>query len=207
MVSEYRLIGYENRALKRENFNNDKVDAGEIGAGHTVTALYEITLAGSKNKAIDPLRYGSRKKSNSAESMVSHSNELAHLRLRYKAPGGTKSKLIERVVSTADVKTQLANMSDRYKFSAAVASFGQLLRGGKHTHDFDFDDVLTLARKSRGDDSFGYRGEFISLVNLASSLSSSISSKKVTEVPGIEINNALAVQVCCIETCLVRVIA
>ena len=192
VVAEYRLIGYENRALKREDFNNDKVDAGEIGAGHTVTALYEITLANSKNKAIDPLRYAVSNKANGLKSNISHSSELAHLRLRYKAPGGAKSKLIEQVISTKDIETQLSNMSDRYKFSAAVASFGQLLRGGKHTHDFDFDDVLTLARKSRGDDDFGYRGEFISLVNLASSLSSTalssgalsspISSKKVTEV-------------------------
>ena len=193
IVSEYRLIGYENRALKREDFNNDKIDAGEIGAGHTVTALYEITLANSKNKAIDPLRYTVSDKSNGLKSKMSHTNELAHLRLRYKAPGGAKSKLIEQVISTKDIETQLSNMSDRYQFSAAVASFGQLLRGGKYTYDFGFDDVLALARKSRGDDNFGYRGEFISLVNLASSLSStallstsvssqSISTQKVTEV-------------------------
>jgi len=168
VVSEYRLIGYENRALKREDFNNDNVDAGEIGAGHTVTALYEVTLSGSKGKTIDPLRYSDNSIVNS-----SHSNELAHLRLRYKEPGGSKSKLIEELVRTSDIETELASSSDHYRFSASVAGFGQLLRGGKYTRDFVYDDVLKLARESRGEDRFGYRGEFISLVNLAKSLSSS----------------------------------
>ncbi|HHJ34840.1 MAG TPA: VWA domain-containing protein [Gammaproteobacteria bacterium] len=166
VVAEYRLIGYENRALKREDFNNDKVDAGDIGAGHTVTALYEITLTDSKRHAIDPLRYGKP-----IDRKINHSDELAHLRLRYKKPEANKSKLIEQVIHASDINTQLASMSNHYRFSASVAGFGQLLRGGKHTENFSYDDVLTLARKSRGDDNYGYRGEFISLVNLASSLS------------------------------------
>ncbi len=166
VVSEYRLIGYENRSLNREDFNNDKIDAGEIGAGHTVTALYEITLSNSGHKAIDPLRYAARK-----SIRESYSNELAYLRLRYKEPTGKNSKLIEQVIKTSDIETRLANTSNRYRFSASVASFGQLLRGGKYIEDFSYDDVLELARKARGDDSFGYRGEFISLVNLARSLS------------------------------------
>ena len=167
VVAEYRLIGYENRALNREDFNNDKIDAGEIGAGHTVTALYEISLTNSKHKAMDPLRYADSK-----VIKASHSKELAHLRLRYKEPGSSNSKLIEQLVKTADIETRLANTSDRFRFSASVAGFGQLLRGGKHTLNFSYDDVLELARKSRGKDNFGYRGEFISLVNLANSLSS-----------------------------------
>ncbi len=168
VVSGYRLIGYENRALNREDFNNDKIDAGEIGAGHTVTALYEITMSSSKHKTVDPLRYGSRVNINDREN--GHSNEIAHLRLRYKEPTGNRSKLIEQPILADAVISKLANTSERYRFSASVAGFGQLLRGGKHTQDFSYDDVLELARQSRGKDAFGYRGEFISLVNLASSL-------------------------------------
>ncbi len=176
VVAEYRLIGYENRMLNREDFNNDKVDAGEIGAGHTVTALYEITLNSSGEKAIDPLRYASKK-----DISESYSNEIVHLRLRYKQPAGKKSRLIEQVIKTTDVETRLANTSDRYRFSASVASFGQLLRGGKYIDDFGYDDVLELARKSRGNDIFGYRGEFISLVNLARSLSTQALSSQPGE--------------------------
>ncbi len=169
VVAEYRLIGYENRALNREDFNNDKIDAGEIGAGHTVTALYEVTLTNNKSRAMDPLRYSIN--NNVSESRT---DELAHLRLRYKEPDASKSNLIEQVIKTSDIETRLADSSERYRFSASVAGFGQLLRGGKHTQDFAYDDVLALARKSRGNDNFGYRGEFLSLVNLASSLSSQV---------------------------------
>ena len=167
VVAEYRLIGYENRALNREDFNNDKIDAGEIGAGHTVTALYEVTLVNSQNRSIDELRYAT-----DAVEKNSHTNELAYLRLRYKEPDASTSKLIEQVIKTSDIKTRLANSSKRFRFSAAVAGFGQLLRGGKYTKSFAYDDVLVLARKARGNDDFGYRGEFISLVNLTKSLSS-----------------------------------
>jgi len=180
VVAEYRLIGYENRALKREDFNNDKIDAGEIGAGHTVTALYEVTLNSSQARAVDPLRYASFKSTRQNSSEV-HSNELAYLRLRYKEPSGTKSKLIEQVIKTSDIETQLANTSNRYRFSASVAGFGQLLRGGKYIEDFSYHDVLELARKSRGNDGFGYRGEFISLVNLARSLSTQALSSQPSE--------------------------
>ena len=182
VVAEYRLIGYENRALNREDFNNDKVDAGEIGAGHTVTALYEVTLANSKHKSIDPLRYANQtsddtesnntKSTDRVRSGATHLNELAHLRLRYKEPTGINSKLIEQVIKTDTIETRLANTSDRYRFSASVAGFGQLLRGGRYTESYTYDDVLKLAREARGKDVFGYRGEFISLVNLTSSLSS-----------------------------------
>ena len=166
VVSEYRLVGYENRVLAREDFNNDKVDAGDIGAGHTVTALYEITLTGSKAERIDPLRYGKPDIQNRGNQ-----HELAHLRLRYKLPGESRSKLLEQVVQRKDVEKNLAATSDRFRFSASVAAFGQLMRGGKYTGEYQLDDVLQLARESRGDDIYGYRSEFLSLAGLAKSLS------------------------------------
>jgi len=169
VVAEYRLIGYENRVLNREDFNNDNVDAGEIGAGHTVTALYEITLTDSDSRAVDPLRYGKQ-----VREVISHTDEVANLRLRYKLPASGKSKLIEQLIKTSDIKNLLTDSSEVYRFSAAVAGFGQLLRGGKYVKDFAYDDVLELARQARGADVYGYRGEFISLVNLAASLSSRI---------------------------------
>ena len=165
VVAEYRLIGYENRALTREDFNNDKVDAGEIGAGHTVTALYEINLVDSGTRSIDPLRY-----TKAPAVTASHDDEIALLRLRYKLPNRDSSKLIERPILLANIEKELAKTSISFRFSASVAGFGQLLRGGKYTADFSYDDVLELARLSRGDDPFGYRGEFISLVNLARTL-------------------------------------
>jgi Ca-activated chloride channel family protein len=166
-VSEYRLVGYENRKLRREDFNNDKIDAGEIGAGHTVTALYEITLAGAGNERIDPLRYGNNK-----TTRRNHGNELALLRLRYKQPGSDTSKLIEAPVFKKSVKAQLEQTTEHYRFAAAVAGFGQQLRGGEYLEGFDYDAVLQLARGARGGDPNGYRGEFIQLVQLARSVDS-----------------------------------
>ncbi|MCK5359383.1 MAG: DUF3520 domain-containing protein, partial [Gammaproteobacteria bacterium] len=167
-VSEYRLIGYENRALKREDFNNDKIDAGDIGAGHTVTALYEVTLASQKG-LIDPLRY--RGHSDKHTQIVSSDvRELAFLRLRYKKPGSTRSTLIEKPLYVGDIKSSLSNTSTDFRFAVSVAGFGQLLKGGTYTESFTYTDVLKLARKSRGSDPFGYRSEFVQLVNLASSL-------------------------------------
>lgn len=174
VVAEYRLIGYENRGLKREDFNNDKIDAGEIGAGHTVTALYEITLHNSKGKLVDPLRYAEK-----PPVAMEHSDELALLRIRYKQPANNTSKLIEQTVQTSRIIDNLADSSDRFRFSASVAGFGQLLRGGKYTGKMKYDDILELARNARGTDAFGYRGEFISLVNLAGSLQTSIPANKV----------------------------
>ena len=167
VVSEYRLVGYENRALRREDFNNDKIDAGEIGAGHTVTAIYEITLAGSGGERIDSLRYGKSKKPAS-----NHANELALLRLRYKAPDSDTSQLLENPIRKSSIENKLKATSDRFRFSAAVAGFGQLLRGGDYMEAFGYDEALELARAARGRDPFGYQGEFIKLVNLARSLDS-----------------------------------
>ncbi len=166
VVAEYRLIGYENRMLKREDFNNDKVDAGDIGAGHTVTALYEIALADGKRLRIDPLRYGP--KTAAAKTL---GKEIAHLRIRYKEPNGNTSRRIEQPILKQDILSDPGKTTDRFRFSAAVAAFGQLLRGGKYANTFSYNDVLKLARSARGEDTFGYRGEFLQLVSLADALS------------------------------------
>jgi Ca-activated chloride channel family protein len=158
-VSEYRLLGYENRALKREDFNNDKVDAGEIGAGHTVTALYEIVPKGEKGW-LEPLRYAA------APAAESQSNELAMLRVRYKTAAGGDSQLIERPIGNVSTKA-----SDDLRFSAAVAAFAQQLKGdGRYTGSMTLQDTAGLARSARGDDPFGLRNEFVQLVELAQSL-------------------------------------
>ncbi|MGR3890204.1 vWA domain-containing protein [Pseudomonas sp. 1152_12] len=158
-VSEYRLLGYENRALKREDFNNDKVDAGEIGAGHTVTALYEIVPKGQKGW-LEPLRYAA------APATQNTSTELAMLRVRYKPAAGGDSQLIERPISTESTKG-----SDDLRFSAAVAAFAQQLKGdGRYTGSMRLQDTAALARSARGDDPFGLRNEFVQMVELAQSL-------------------------------------
>ena len=164
VVAEYRQIGFENRALKREDFNNDKVDAGEIGAGHSVTALYEITLVGGKGY-LEPLHYAKPKAATGGKA-----DELALLRLRYKAPGSDSSKLLEWPLQKRDIKATGA-ASDDLRFAAAVAAFGQQLKGGKYIGQFGYDDIHKLAAGARGDDRFGYRGEFLRLVSLAKSLS------------------------------------
>lgn len=165
VVSEYRLVGYENRMLKREDFNNDKVDAGEVGAGHTVTAIYELTLKGDAG-SVDPLRYG-----NEPESATGKSGELAFLRLRYKAPDGDVSRLAEWPLHRQDVKSSFAEATPEFRFAAAVAAFGQQLRGGKYIREMGYAETARIAAESRGADTFGYRGEFVRLVNLAASLS------------------------------------
>ncbi|HRD65221.1 MAG TPA: VWA domain-containing protein [Candidatus Competibacter sp.] len=166
LVEEYRLIGYENRVLRREDFNNDAVDAGDIGAGHTVTALYEIALKGSGGSLTEPLRYGQPATADSA----ARGDEIAFLRLRYKQPNGDVSQLQEWPIRRDQVVKDWKETSERFRFAAAVAGFGQLLRGGRYTASFGYDEVLALARGARGDDPFGYRGEFLTLVGLARSL-------------------------------------
>jgi Ca-activated chloride channel family protein len=173
-VAEYRLIGYENRALRREDFNNDRIDAGEIGAGHTVTALYELKLADSADRLIDPLRYGGRyggrdAQAEPASAPVEQTGELAHLRLRFKPPEGGASRLIERPLRVADATT-LAATSDDFRFAAAVAAFGQALRGGDYLDGYTLAEAEALARNARGEDPHGYRSEFVSLLALTASL-------------------------------------
>ena len=173
VVAEYRLIGYENRALRREDFSNDAVDAGEIGAGHTVTALYELALVGSPGVRVAPLRYGAPDRPE-----PDNTTELGFLRLRYKAPGSGESQLLEWPLPKTLLSPELAQTTPRFRFAAAVAAFGQLLRGGTYTETFGYGDVLTLARGARGEDAFGYRGEFLSLVQLAQSLSQGESTSR-----------------------------
>ncbi len=173
LVSEYRLIGYENRLLNREDFNNDKVDAGDIGAGHTVTAIYEITLASDNTDQIDQLRYNQ-----SVNHPAPETNELAFLKLRYKLPANdinnsdaNTSKLVSYPIEISSIQTQVSESSNDFKFSAAVAAFAQKLRGGDYlVDDFNYDEIISLARQGKGSDVNGYRGEFIQLVKLASSL-------------------------------------
>jgi Ca-activated chloride channel family protein len=167
-VSEYRLLGYENRALKREDFSNDKVDAGEIGAGHTVTALYEIVPAGGKGW-LEPLRY------QATAQPESKTGELAWLRIRYKAPGEQSSRLLERPIARAEARP-VAAASEDLRFAAAVAAFAQQLKEGRHTGDFDLAQSIALARSARGEDRFGLRGEFIQLAEIAQSLQTSAST-------------------------------
>ena len=167
-VAEYRLIGYETRALAREDFNNDRIDAGEIGSGHTVTALYEITPVGSAARLVDDLRYQGAA-GQEANTQEANTEEYAFLKIRYKAPGGDVSTLIETPVTrAAEVDAGDAGAVET-RFAAAVAGFGQLLRGGRHMGAFSYDDVAALAVGARGDDPFGYRAEFVNLVRLAKS--------------------------------------
>jgi len=159
-VAAYRLIGYENRMLQDEDFNNDKKDAGELGSGHTVTALYEIIPAGIQSEfmPIDDLKYQQKNIKPSAQN----SNELLTIKLRYKQPDGNKSKLISHAV--IDHKVALDRTSENFKWSAVVAGFGMLLRDSAFKNDLTFDELLRLARKGKGVDKEGYRIEFINLV-------------------------------------------
>ena len=167
VVSEYRLIGYTNRQLHNEDFNNDKVDAGEIGAGHTVTALYEVALQGSGGQRHSVRRYG---QTNSSDSTGTKLNELAELRLRYKSPSSEASQLISQIVETRHFSPSLAHTSDNFRFSASVAAFGQLLRDNHRLNSFAYEDAKTLASQASGIDSFGYRSEYIRLLDMADSL-------------------------------------
>ncbi|MDH3263891.1 MAG: von Willebrand factor type A domain-containing protein [Paracoccaceae bacterium] len=158
-VAEYRLIGYETRALAREDFNNDRVDAGEIGAGHSVTAIYEITPVGSEAVLTEPLRYGTPE-AGSTES------EFGFLRLRYKEPGEETSRLIE-----TPIPVDTGEGGAEARFAAAIAGFGQLLTGATYLGDWGWDDAIALATTARGEDPFGYRAEAVGLMRLAESLS------------------------------------
>ncbi len=158
-VAEYRLIGYETRALAREDFNNDRVDAGEIGAGHQVTALYEVTPAGSPARLSDPLRYGTAPEGGDA-------SELGFLKLRWKAPGAAHSQLVETPIPAAP-----GEAGDDARFAAAIAGMGQLLSEPKYLGTWGWDEAIALAAGAKGDDPYGYRAEAVGLMRLAASLS------------------------------------
>ena len=165
-VAEYRLIGYETRLFNREDFKNDKIDAGEVGSGHSVTALYEITAPDSASRLFDDLRYGKpAPKASGVEN-----GELAWLRIRYKRPGESVSRLIEQPVAQSSRTSFEAAPADA-RFAVSVAAFAQLLRGGDGMEDFTFEDVFRIAGKTRGEDEFGYRAEFTQLVRTAGDLS------------------------------------
>lgn len=165
-VGAYRLIGYENRLLRNEDFNDDTKDAGEIGAGHTVTALYELVPAGVESDvpAVDELKYQRTVEPTEAAA----SDELLTLKLRYKEPDGQQSKLISSVVRDSD--QSYAQASEDFRFAAAVAGFGLILRDSQYRGDLTIGAVQELAVASRGDDANGYRGEFIGLVKQAAAL-------------------------------------
>lgn len=168
-ISSYRLVGYETRHLNRADFNNDKVDAGDIGSGHTVTAIYEITLADAKSKQIDDLRY--RANTPAAKPAADTGNEYAHLKLRYKLPGKDTSTLMSVPITTDMEVSDTKQLSGDFQFGASVAAFAQKLRGVSHLSDHSYDRILELAKRGRGEDVYGYRSEFMSLVRLAKSLS------------------------------------
>jgi Ca-activated chloride channel family protein len=165
-VKAYRLLGYEDRLLNKEDFADDTKDAGELGSGHTVTALYEIIPYGSKEDVpgVDELKYQETKISPEAFK----SKEMMTIKLRYKEPDGETSKLISQPLLESSVNP--AKTSENFRFSAAVAAFGMILRGSEFKGDATLETVLDAARKSRGEDAFGYRAEFISLVELATLL-------------------------------------
>jgi Ca-activated chloride channel family protein len=165
-VAEYRLIGYETRMLKREDFNNDRVDAGDIGSGHTVTAIYEITPRESSARLVDDLRYEGWRQETERVA-IDEGDEYAFLKLRYKLPGEDESRLITRPVGPNLEYAAVGEIPAEARFAAAVAAFGQILRGDTYTGEFSYNDVIELARSARGEDPFGYRAEFISMVRLA----------------------------------------
>ena len=165
-VSEYRLIGYETRALRREDFNNDKVDAGDVGSGHRVTAIYEITPVDAEKKLVDDLRYG---KKTPAVAQARAESELGFLKLRYKLPKEEASRLITQPIADSQSVDSVARAPQDVRFSIAVAAFAQLLKGAPYLGDYGYDDVIALAQSAKGDDPFGYRAEFVNLARLAKS--------------------------------------
>ena len=160
-VSEYRLLGYENRLLREQDFNNDKIDAGDIGAGHTVTALYEIALVGSEGEQLAKRRY-----SGTSTSENNHSDELAWVKLRYKPRGSESSVLLEHKIKASDHSTA----SQDLKFSSAVAAWADWLRQPESTTDVSINDIVALAESGKGTDPQGYRAEFIQLAKLSAAL-------------------------------------
>jgi Ca-activated chloride channel family protein len=165
-IGEYRLVGYETRALKREDFNNDRVDAGDIGSGHAVTAIYEVTPKGSASALNDPLRYGPA----AASAPIPVSDEMAFVKIRYKQPDGDISKLITTVVTEMNAVRDFSAAPQDVRFATAVAAFGQKLRGTDALDAYPYRLILDMARNARGGDAFGYRSGFLDLVRLAETL-------------------------------------
>jgi Ca-activated chloride channel family protein len=174
VVSEYRLIGYETRMLNRDDFNNDKVDAGDVGSGQTVTALYEITPVGV-TRANSDLRYAPEPEGRTIEvgcprigpCKTNPSMEIGFVKIRYKLPKSDTSRLISTPIDSAAEYTTFKNAPQDARFAAAVAGFAELLRGGKYSGSLTYGDVLDMASKAIGEDPFGYRSEFLQMVRAA----------------------------------------
>ena len=165
-VKEYRLVGYENRLLNDEDFNDDKKDAGEMGPGHTVTALYEIIPAHAEDgqsTSIDPLKY----QESNVTASAKNDPDMMTIKLRYKEPDADKSKLFQ--LATRDADKSLNDASENFRFSSAVASFGMMLRDSKYKGDANYDNITELAQGALGDDKQGYRKEFLTLIELCKS--------------------------------------
>jgi Ca-activated chloride channel homolog len=179
-VQGYRLIGYENRMLAKEDFNDDKKDAGELGSGHTVTAIYEVIPVGVNSdflKGVDSLKY---QKNIEPLSKSSNTDEILTVKFRYKEPDGAISKLIEHPVK--DNQIPLSGTSDNFRFAVSVAEFGMLLRNSEFKSSSSFDNVLSLARKAKGSDEEGYRSEFVRLVESAQMLAKGKPEPKMEEI-------------------------
>ena len=188
LVAEYRLLGYENRALKREDFNNDKVDAGEIGAGHTVTALYELILKTSNNTYLEPLRYQQVQIKNDPNLQINQfSDELALVKLRYKPVNSEKSQLITQAVMANQI-TEFKQQSDDFRFATSVVGFAHLLKQSHFWQDMSYQQIIELAQGAKGKDEFGYRAEFINLVRSSASLQVSISNQPDENLQLVELN-------------------
>jgi Ca-activated chloride channel family protein len=166
-VAAYRLIGYETRMLQRQDFKDDKVDAGDMGAGHTVTAIYEITPAAAAGTLVDPLRYAKDKK---PKALKGATDELCFVKLRYKLPGESASRLVEHPVHGSAARRSFEAAPDDQRFAVAVAAFGQRLRGETPLADTSYAQIADMANAARGPDPEGYRAEFVKLVRMADAL-------------------------------------
>ncbi|WP_427451103.1 vWA domain-containing protein [Litorimonas sp. WD9-15] len=167
LVSEYRLLGYETRALRRQDFNNDKVDAGDIGSGHSVTAIYEILPVGAVSRFVDPLRYGQAEVETSEDLF---SNEYGFLKLRYKKPGEATSTLISKAIRSDDEYASLRRAPDATQLAAAVGGYALGLRDDGFAEDLDLAELSDIAKRAKGRDRYGYRAEFLELIETASKL-------------------------------------
>jgi Ca-activated chloride channel family protein len=170
-VQAYRLVGYENRLLAKEDFNNDKKDAGDMGSGHTVTAFYEIVPAGvadDYSQSVDPLKY---QKTNHAPIVTGGSDEMMTIKFRYKQPGGDQSKM--SLVTVADKPVDFKTTTNDFRFASAVAEFGMLLSNSQFKQKSNFDQAISIAKGAKGKDDDGYRSEFVRLAESARSLAGS----------------------------------
>jgi Ca-activated chloride channel family protein len=167
-VAAYRLIGYETRMLQRQDFKDDKVDAGDMGAGHTVTAIYEITPASATRDLVDPLRYSKQKGPKARPGKTS--DELCFVKLRYKLPGDASSRQVEHPVLASTARGSFEAAPVDARFAVAVAAFGQRLRGEPQLADTPYAAIADLAKGAKGADPEGYRAEFVKLVRMAESL-------------------------------------